>query len=277
MIDSCRRALALTAAGILLGSAAVAGSVSNTPSGIISMAFPAQLGAPMPESAVIVGATNPPLVHAGGCSPITYVSFSFLASDCVPSELRLCLNCQGGRQWCRTLTLPAVGVWKQYIVAVDYTQGWTIGPWKTEALFAGDSTNIVSAGLAVDRAGSTAAQSYTVVDFALQGAGWGAADTDGDGASNAAEVLAGTDPFDRSSVLAVGVWTTPGAGQGFGIAWDSVADRFYTLWRGTNLAAPWVPLQTNIPACVPRNSYWDAWAPGSGACFYSVTVDNPVR
>lgn len=271
------RALALTAAGVLIGVAAIGSSVSSNSSGVISIAFNAQSGAPMPESTVVVGATNSPCLAAGGCSPVSYVSFSFLASDCVPSQLQLCLNCQDGRQWYRTLTLPAVGVWKQYIVAVDYSQGWTIGPWKTEALFQGDSTNIVSAGLTVSRAGSTAAQSYTVVDFALQGAGWGAADSDGDGVCNADEVLAGTNPFDKDSVLAVSVWSAADVGQGFGLAWDSVADHFYSVWRGTNLAAPWVLQQSSIPACVPRNVYWDAGATGSGPYFYKVTVDNPVQ
>jgi len=261
---------------MLLGAAAIGGSVSSNASGILSMAFNSQVSASIPESMVVVGATNA-AAPLGGCNPITYVSFSFLASDCVPGAVRLCLNCQSGRQWCRTLTLPAVGVWKPYIVAVDYAHGWTIGPWKTEALFLSDSTNIVSAGLIVDRAGSTAAQSYTVVDFALQGAGWGEADADGDGASNAAEVLAGTDPFDASSVLALSVWNDAGSGRGYGIAWNSTADRFYTVWRGTNLTQPWVPLQTNAAACVPRNFYWDVGATGVGPYFYKVTVDNPVQ
>ena len=122
------RTLVLMAAGISIGAAAFGGSVSSNSSGLISVAFNSQAGAPMPESAVVVGATNPPTASGGGCAPITYISFSFLASDCVPSQLRLCLTCQDGRQWYRTLTLPAVGVWKQYIVAVDYSQGWTIGP-----------------------------------------------------------------------------------------------------------------------------------------------------
>jgi len=271
------RALVLVAAGVLLGTAASGGSISSNESGIISMAFNAQAGAPMPESLVVIGATNPPTAAPGGHGPISYVSFSFLASDNVPSGLQLCLNCASGRQWYRTLTLPTVGVWKQYIVPVDYSQGWTIGPWKTEALFQSDTTSVVSAGLTVARAGSTAAQNYTVVDFALLGPDWGAGDADGDGASNAAEVQAGTNPFDRSSVLALSPWNAADAGHGFGIAWDSVADKFYTVWRGTNLLQPWVPQQTGIPAFVPRNSYWDAGATGAGPYFYKVTVDNAAQ
>ena len=271
------RVSVLAVVAVLFGAAARGGSISSNSAGVISIAFSAQAGAPMPESTVVIGATNPLAPSGLGRAPVTYVSFSFLASDAIPSQLRLCLNCQDGRQWCRTLTLPTLGAWKQYIVAVDYSQGWTIGPWKTEALFLGDCTNIVSAGLSVARAGSTTAQSYAVVDFALQGADWGAADADGDGVCNAAEVVAGTNPFDKSSVLAMGVWNAADARQGFGIVWDSVVDRFYTVWRGTNLAAPWLPQQTSIPASVPRNYYWDNGATGSGPYFYKVTVDNPAQ
>ena len=269
-----KRILALTTAAALLRAVAIGGSISSNASGVIGVAFKAQAGAPMPESVTVVAATNAPATP-GGCAAISYVTFSFLASDCTPSTVRLCLNCQSGRQWCRTLALPAVGVWKQYLVPVDFSQAWTIGPWTTAALFRSDSTNIVSAGLAVARGGGTMAQSYTVVDFALQGSEWGAADADGDGVSNAAEVLAGTDPFDKTSVLALSVWNATGPDQGLGIAWDSVADRFYTLWRGTNLMQPWVPRQTSIPACAPRNYYWDAGATGAGPYFYKITVDNP--
>ncbi len=270
-----QRVLALTAAAVLFGTAAHGSSVSSNAAGVISVTFNPQLGAPMPESVSVVAATNP-AVSPGGPGVVSYVSFSFLASDCIPSALQVCLNCQSGRQWCRTLNLPAAGAWKQYIVPVDYS-GWTIGPWATAALFQSDSTNVVSAGITVARGGGTAAQNYTVVDFALLGPDWAAGDADGDGVCNAAEVLAGTDPFDKSSVLAMSVWKVASSGEGFGIAWESVADRYYTVWRGTNLAFPWVPQQTNIPACVPRNFYWDVGATGSGPYFYKITVDNPVR
>jgi hypothetical protein len=270
------RAVALTATLVLFGTSAFGHPGPRQSSSLLSMAFGPQHGAPMPESTVVVGATNPPAAFPEECRPVSYVTFSFLALDCLPGELRLCLNCRSGRQWYRTLPLPSVGIWKQYIVAVNYVRGWTIGPWKTEALFQSDSAGILSAGLTVNRGGSTAAQQYLAADFTMEGAGWGTADTDGDRACNAAEAAAGTDPFDRADVLALSASQSTDSGPGFGVAWYSVEDRLYTLWRGTNLLQPWVSQQTAIPARVPVNVYWDAGATGAGPYYYGITVDNPV-
>jgi hypothetical protein len=261
------RALVLMAMGVLIGTTAIGGSVSNQASGLVTLTFSSQTGAPMPESATVVAATNP----AAGA--VAYLTFSFLASDAVPSTLRVGLNCRSGRQWSRTLALPRVGVWQPYVVPVDYTAGWTIGPWKTAALFEADTETIESASLSVGRGADTAAQRYTAVDVALQGAEWGSADADGDGASNAGEVLAGTNPFDAASALALHLWAGEGPGEGFGISWDAAADRFYTVWRGTNLMVPWLPQQSGIPANPPRNYHWDGSATGVGPYFYRVTVD----
>ncbi len=277
MSINSRRTLALMATGLLLGATVMGGTVSTNISGFISIAFNIQVGAPMPESLTVVGATNPPVMTAGSCPTVSYVTFSFLASDCAPSELRLCLTCRNGRQWFRTLTVPTVGEWKQYIVAVDYSQGWTIGPWKTEALFQSDSTNIVSGELTVSRGGNALAQSYALVDFSLEGIDWGTGDADGDGSCNAAEIVAGTDPFNHSSVLSLSRWAATGARQGFGVEWDSVTDRFYTLWRGTNLMEPWASCEMRIPANTPRNFYWDDGATGPGPYFYKITVGDPVQ
>ena len=268
------RAMALLAAGVMFGATAFAGSVSINQSGVISISFNPQYGAPMPESVAVVGVTNSPAAAPDGRSPVSYVVFSFLALDCVPGNLQLRLNCQSGRQWIRTLPLPTVGIWRQYIVEVDYLEGWTIAHWKKEALFQSDSLNIISVGLAVDRGGSTTAQLYMAVDFAVEGADWGTADTDGDRASNAAEVIAGTDPFDKADVLALRMLENPIHNQGFDVVWDSAPDRVYTIWRGTNLANAWVSQQSGIQASVPRNYYWDSGATGSGPYFYRVTVDN---
>jgi hypothetical protein len=225
---------------------------------------------------MVVGVTNPLAASSGGRRPVSYVVFSFLALDSIPSKLRVLLNCQSGRQWSRTLTLPAVGVWRQYIVEVDYLRGWTIGPWKTEALFKSDSSNIISAGFTVDRGGSTTTQHYMAIDFTVESADWGAADADGDRASNAAEVVAGTDPFDCDDVLTVRTLQNPLHGRGFDIAWDSAAGRIYTVWRSTNLTKAWDLQQSGIQASIPRNFYWDSGATGFGSYFYRITVDNPA-
>src|SRR5207244_4490652 len=67
------------------------------------------------------------------------------------------------------------------------------------------------------------------------------ADDDGDGFSNLAECLAGTNPRDADSRLRI---TRIQADQGPGVtlAWPSVANRIYTLERASREPAGFIPL-----------------------------------
>jgi hypothetical protein len=100
-------------------------------------------------------------------------------------------------------------------------------------------------------------------------------DSDGDGMSNWQEWIAGTNPTNALSVLAMLVPTNNGSG--ITVTWQSVATRSYYLQAGTNLSgAPmFQTIQTNIPGQAGTTSVVDTNAnPGAGQYFYRVGVQN---
>jgi hypothetical protein len=80
------------------------------------------------------------------------------------------------------------------------------------------------------------------------------ADPDGDGASNYAEYMAGTDPTNKASVFAVNLPQMTGSSNVV-IKWSSVLYRFYTVQSATNLISGWNILTSNNIATPPLNIY----------------------
>jgi hypothetical protein len=99
-------------------------------------------------------------------------------------------------------------------------------------------------------------------------------DADRDGLPAWAEWIAGTDPTNERSVLAItGVNRTPPAGHL--LQWSSVSNRIYSVEMSTNGAASeFVALATNLPALPPLNVYTDAVSAASRV-FYRVRVVAP--
>lgn len=93
-------------------------------------------------------------------------------------------------------------------------------------------------------------------------------DYDGDGASNQAELLAGTSPTDPASVFLLRITSPDGARAT--IQWHSVAGKTYTLYKTSNLGAGFSVLQDNLAATPPLNTFTDP-APGPDA-FYLISV-----
>ena len=94
-------------------------------------------------------------------------------------------------------------------------------------------------------------------------------DPDGDGQTNYAEYLAGTDPNDASSLFKlVGVAREGGQWR---IYWSSVSNKVYSVLRGSALP-DFSVLQTNLSATPPTNSWLDGSASGA-AWFYRVRLD----
>ena len=69
-----------------------------------------------------------------------------------------------------------------------------------------------------------------------------AADTDGDGYSNLAESLAGTNPFSPLSRPELAV--TPGSGSEIHLQMSGVAGKRFQIFTTSDLNTPWTPLQT---------------------------------
>jgi hypothetical protein len=90
-------------------------------------------------------------------------------------------------------------------------------------------------------------------------------DSDGDGASNASEFLAGTDPSNAQSVLKT--WITRGA-QGARLNWNTQSGFIYQVQTSEDFGASW----TNLGAARLAAGASDAILIGSGrAGFYRIT------
>ena len=97
------------------------------------------------------------------------------------------------------------------------------------------------------------------------------ADFDGDGQTNQAEMIAGTNPASGASRFA-GTVTRANASAPFVIAWPSVPGKQYVLEYKSALGGAWLPLATVSGAAVPAatTSYPDAASIGQPARFYHV-------
>jgi hypothetical protein len=102
------------------------------------------------------------------------------------------------------------------------------------------------------------------------------ADPDGDHMTNQQEFLAGTDPNSNLSFLGMLPLESPAGGSGFVIRWNSVAGKFYTLDRSTNLLLGFsTSVKTHIPATEPVNSETETNAIQNESFFYRVRLEVP--
>lgn len=111
---------------------------------------------------------------------------------------------------------------------------------------------------AVDADGDGLSDAWEVLHFGSTQAVSGASseDTDGDGASNYMEYLAGTDPTNHLSSFSFRPASLPG-GTGFGIAWSSVSGAVYGLETTGDLlsSGPWSVVAAGLVATPPVNVY----------------------
>jgi len=100
-------------------------------------------------------------------------------------------------------------------------------------------------------------------------------DADSDGFDARSEYLAGTDPRNAASRLAVGqfnVITNAVSGTSTTtISWASATGRLYRVERSFDLSQ-WTTVTDNVEATPPLNSAADVVTPPSGRVFYRVVV-----
>ena len=98
-------------------------------------------------------------------------------------------------------------------------------------------------------------------------------DLDEDGLFAWQEFRAGTRPDDPLSLLAFETIALDGTGGPAVLRWRSASNRFYNIWRSTNLMADFGRrLATRLPAELPVNAYTDA-VEGVETRFYWIEVD----
>jgi hypothetical protein len=164
---------------------------------------------------------------------VTNVSFKFLSASYVPSRLALYFHCgASGDWWYYPLTAAGPGTWAQYNVPMDCWKGWQRDDGMAAALFRSDLSSNDWVGLLIQRTGSLEQQVYALDDFVLQGVNV-TVDSDGDGMSDWAEFLAGTDPLDPYDRL----WVNIGLSNGCVVLkWKSADKRKYGVWRSADLS-----------------------------------------
>jgi uncharacterized repeat protein (TIGR01451 family) len=97
------------------------------------------------------------------------------------------------------------------------------------------------------------------------------ADADGDGMSNLAEFLAGTEPANPLSALRI-VSAEWAPGLSAVLKWNSVANRRYVVEVSTNLDEGFEPVIQGVEATAPLNEQPVASPSGAGPVFYRVRI-----
>lgn len=103
------------------------------------------------------------------------------------------------------------------------------------------------------------------------------ADPDGDGSDNQTEYKAGTNPLDGLSVFKISrasILPSPDKRwAGYMVKWLSVAEKRYRVERTEDLRHAFIPIETDIEANPPENTFVDLTATNAPAYFYRISVE----
>lgn len=98
------------------------------------------------------------------------------------------------------------------------------------------------------------------------------ADGDGDGFNNRSEYLAGTDPTNPTSVLALSSIVLPGSG-GTVVNWIGAPNRTYSLYRSSQPGSGYTVVAANVFSATGSYTFTDPGATGAGNRFYRAQVE----
>jgi len=169
-------------------------------------------------------------------SGVISISFRLLCVTHVPDQARLYIRSgTTRRRWYYSITGLTAGNWLQFEVPLTFTAGWRLDTGPTQVRFRGDIADVEWVGLRIQRNASVGPQAYAIDDFMLIGAS-PHMDSDGDGMTDFAEYITGTNPHDPRSLFKIGI-RPKNNGQRMQVDWPSVRGRQYEVWRSTDLAA----------------------------------------
>lgn len=207
-----------------------------------------------------------------GAAGVTSISFRFYCPTHVPANARLYIySVTTGNRWYFSLPGLQAGQWTDFTIPLSYAAGWKLDADPTQEKFETDVTQGIGwVGIRIQRNSSTVAQNYGMDDFVLNGYNPDD-DTDGDGFSDQAEWLLGTNPNDPASLFAsdIGVGAPDGS---IVVRWPSKAGNSYEVWRSTNLLEGFSVYSSSITGTPPVNVFVDTNVVGN-AFFYRIKLE----
>ena len=97
-------------------------------------------------------------------------------------------------------------------------------------------------------------------------------DSDNDGLKNWQEYVAGTDPIDKASLLALEGMKVETGANGFVLRWPSKGGKVYQILRTDNLVNGFSVVYSDISATPPMNTFTDTGTTTTGPYFYRIQV-----
>ena len=101
----------------------------------------------------------------------------------------------------------------------------------------------------------------------------GAEDSDGDGATDRQEFLAGSDPLDPATAFRLSAQPATSLAGTTRLRWASTAGRTYAVERAARLPGPFTAVRTGIRATPPQNESDDLAPTSDATVFYRIRVE----
>ena len=101
----------------------------------------------------------------------------------------------------------------------------------------------------------------------------GAEDSDGDGATDRQEFLAGADPFDPATAFRLSAQPATSSAGTTRLRWASTAGRTYAVERAARLPGPFTVVRSGIRATPPQNESDDLAPTGDATVFYRIRIE----